>query len=124
MTRAIAKQIGNSSKEQIIVDGEVFLKSVGIGRWNYVVEVTLSTGEKWIGKSATLKAAGSWTPFPMFYEVCAAAKSDSQERKDQVRQRIADYTAKYGEPVRKNLNGWPVYRWPLQYTRKVTKIER
>ena len=38
----VATRIGKSSKESITIDGKEFLKSVKIGRWNYitVIEIT------------------------------------------------------------------------------------
>ena len=41
--RAIAERI-SASKERITVDGNVYLKSVTIGRWNYVSEVVVDRG--------------------------------------------------------------------------------
>ena len=35
--KAIAKQIGKSKNEQIIVDGKVYIKSCLIGKWNFLV---------------------------------------------------------------------------------------
>lgn len=75
--KATATRIGNSSKESIHLDGEEHLKSVKIGRWNYLVVVTvteevdgysLRKGAKFVGHSATLKAASKWKPFDMTIE--------------------------------------------------------
>ena len=52
--RAIAERIGKSKKERVIVDGEVFLKSVDIGKWSHVGKVTYDGNDNgFILKSST-----------------------------------------------------------------------
>lgn len=38
--KATAVRIGKSKNETIYVDGEVFIKSSEIGKWNYIVRIT------------------------------------------------------------------------------------
>jgi hypothetical protein len=61
--------ISKGTKEQILVDGEVFLKSVAVGRWNYIVRIsytdTNGNHKEFDGKSATKENAEKWQPWEL-----------------------------------------------------------
>lgn len=80
--QAKAIDLGNG-KESIIVNGEVFAKSVKAGTWNYIIKVSFSkqSGEQFfdIGKSKTLEAAQTWTARSMFDEYLSAPRAREAE---------------------------------------------
>lgn len=80
--KATAQRIGNSKKEQILIDGEVFLKSVAIGRWNWISATTVKDdrGESNViyTKHATRQAAERFTPSD--YVSCSYVKPDMKCR--------------------------------------------
>lgn len=132
--RATAERIGNSSKERILIDGEVFLKSVDIGRWNYIAQVTAQShhGGTWTttGKSATRDAASKWTPSNMFFSLTIPKTSDDPERIARYRLWSWIYTEVFGKGTKVTprskwgAGSYREMRWAIPHTRTVTKIER
>lgn len=145
--KATAKQIGNSQKERIEVDGRVHLKSVNIGRWNYIVllryynDFTDMWSDWFEGHSATREAAEKWQPFPMTTEIdlCEPRRHPRDDddywavqlERHECRKRQAKklHAMGIGEYARTRSGRWqrgglPVYRVKHRVERKVLKIER
>ena len=132
--KATAVRIGNSSKEQILIDGEVFLKSVDIGRWNYVAKVVAEsyTGGTWTtkGKSATLDAAHKWVPSTMFYSRTIPKTTASAEDIAHYRLWNWIFTKAFGKGTKVTprskwgAGSYREMRWAIPYTRTVAKVER
>jgi len=108
--RATAERIGKSQKERILIDGEVFLKSVSVGRWSYIVVIKTANNES-IGKSATKENAEKWQPHEMV--------SDSYR---QYREEFEAAVKRGAKVIRKN--GCVFAREPIPYTREIFAIER
>lgn len=73
MTNLTAKaiQIGKSKNETIYVDGEVFIKSSEIGKWNYIVRITRDfptcvAGRVTICKARTAESAEKINDIPIY----------------------------------------------------------
>jgi len=135
VTTAKAVRIGNSKKESIVVNDEVFVKSTDIGKWNYIVEVSFlwTDGSPCTdtGKSATLEAANNWTNMAMIHDHYWPIKNDwawmkGEERDAEVKKAIALFNkaAENGATEKRNKFGRRFVRETIPFTRTVTKIER
>ena len=126
------KKIGNSKKEQVEINGSVFLKSVEIGRWNYIPVITVKPSIFWnseirteIGKSATRKAAEKWFPFQMSIDVYKFKHIGYDDNGKSIKEKNENFNEAVksgGKVIRKH--GVTFCRVPLEYTRKIHKIER
>lgn len=117
--KATAHQIGNSKKERILLDGEEFLKSVNIGRWNYIVVITeKESGRTHYGKSATRENALKWVPFPMYVEYynLPTISPNGYNYREEFKKAVAR-----GVPVKRK-GGYQIACDPIEYTRTITKI--
>lgn len=126
--KVTAEKIGNGSKERILIDGEVFIKSTAADRWNYIVEVEVMDGYNkgtFIGKSATRETAEKWQPFQMSIDHIHPMHVRPELREE--------YAASYKKALQDGAveanaryNGFSqkVARMALTFTRKVYKIER
>jgi len=132
--KAVAQRIGNSKNESILIDGEVFLKSVAIGRWDYIVVIDVEDeyfyagGERFIGKSGSLQAAEKWVPFPMVRSIELHGHLSPESLKER-RAEIAKFKdmgrGSMGRARRNRFGGGhPVYSVPFNFSRRVIKIER
>ena len=121
----------NDTHEKILVDGEVFLKRVKIGRWNYVPELfTKNDAGEWeqlcYGKSATREAAEKWQPYPMrrWIDLVAGGRpvpTATPEAVAEFKDRFPNWT----KETRRSVYG-SVTRLvaPIEYKTKVHKINR
>lgn len=69
--KATATRIGKSKNETICVDGEVFIKSSEIGKWNYIIRITRDfplcvAGNVSICKARTLESAEKINDIPCY----------------------------------------------------------
>lgn len=69
--KVTASRIGKSKNETIYVDGEVFIKSTKIGKWDYVVRVTRDfpkcvAGQSTLCKARTLESAEKINDIPIY----------------------------------------------------------
>ena len=113
--------INKGKKEQIIVDGEVFLKSVAAGKWNYIVRIsyTDSNGKhkEFDGKSTTRENAEKWQPWALQDEYF---KGTNGEFSDLARSHIDASNGAW-----KVKNGVKYYVVPFSnITREIVEIER
>lgn len=123
--KALATKIGKSQKESITVDGMEHLKSVKIGRWNFIARVSYTNWNGWLcvheGHSASKAAAEKWLPTDMFADVYAY-HYDAEQMKKQ----IAELEANTGNKGswKRTSGGQRFYRIPYTFTREVTEIIR
>lgn len=131
--KATAEQIGNSTKERVFLNGVVYLKSVEIGRWNYIAQIRYE-GEEFFrtGKSATRAAAEKWSPgvpgatFPIQPE---SAIRDHYNHiwptMEDYKRDLREFKARPGVQKKRHRSGLTYYVQPLVIAeRRVFKIER
>lgn len=125
MSQATATRIGNSKKESITFGDFQVRKSVDIGKYNYLCLFRFKgQDEPYIGASGTRENAAKWAPCQTSIDVYLARKSDSEERKAEVKARYQNAKAKYGAGRRMARHGCVWYRFDRPFTRQIVKIER
>ena len=122
--KATAIQSKSGKFEQILIDGEVFIKKAPAGRWEYIVEIELledmagsKTGHVFVGKSGSLKAANSWVPYPINRE---ATLFPSDPQSVEIFEKLS---AMPGARFSRR-RGFKKVTVPVAYTRRIHKIER
>lgn len=125
MYYAEAKSV-SPSKEAIYVNGELFLKSVNKGKWNFISVVEFDGGyhygyKKFVGHCRTEEAALKYQPFPLYHEL---SMPESLKDKDKVAQFMADYPNAQYVQKRSKWGSYRVLRAPIDYKRSVVKIVR
>ena len=122
--KVTAEKIGNSQKERILIDNEVFLKSVAVGKWNYITVIKSDDlTMDYIGKSATIASAEKWQPFSMEHsiEIAFATYLAPAEKIERFKQKYPKC-----KKVNRRRQGFKVACLvaPMEYKREVYKVER
>ncbi len=129
MTKAIATPTTNG-KVCITVGDDVIRKSVDAGKYTHVCLYFRDGDDKpFIGVSKSRENAAKWQPFPAVADLHPAMKSDSDEKKADVKRRYFELKEQYGKPTKHYLRSrlgrsstW-VYRFAIPFTRRVIEIE-
>jgi len=118
--KAVAIRIGQSGKERIEVDGTVYLKSVPVGKWNYISRIEVDRGADiftFYARHRTEANAWAYTPSNMFYDFWAG-RSDKMSQDG-----LAAIEAGTGKWV-KLRGGFKVYRVPMPYRCDFVTVRR